>query len=668
MKKGKKYIIALLFAFTLFFAYGVSTVAYATAAIAPDSINGYIELIKQLSWEDTVPLSIVVPLIVVIALLFILLIASKGKSSRRAGRGSGAYSSQIVQSITDPIIGLNKNGNITFVNPATLSLFEVKEQELLGKKLHTVLCFKTSGVKCLDAQCPAKDALRSEFPSTVKSVSNVSNFSSCVAYEVAKARKGISVKNLPLKITTEEGKEITVNLSINPIDRSDIDKGMIVFLRDVTEEAKNEVRLQYLATHDNLTTLLNRDGLTTGMKSLDISTNQYGVLTLTIENIKDIKDTYGQNAFDDCIKIFATILKEYSPNNALVSKTGDGDYIVVMPFTVETQIENAARKFIKQASLIRGGIYNLIISAGISYAPNHSASIDEIIMYSEIANSNASKMGKNELCTFDQKMIDEIVEEHRWENEIEKAFYDNEFVMFYQPIVDFKKEKIAKLEALARWNHPEKGILSPWYFINRIERMSIVHEFAYMVIENVFKDYNDFIKTRYCINNPVSISINVSPQQLFDDEFTTVLAQLMKRYNIPRGVINIEVTESFFEGDFTRSLKVVQEIKDAGCLISMDDFGTEYSTLSKLHTITFDEIKLDKSFVDNIMTSAISLSITKMLVEISKKNGYELVAEGVETEDQLRLLTEYGCNLFQGYYFYKPISKNDIMYIFNSTI
>ena len=485
---------------------------------------------------------------------------------------------------------------------------------------------------------------------------------------MAKARKGISVKNLPLKITTEEGKEITVNLSINPIDRSDIDKGMIVFLRDVTEEAKNEVRLQYLATHDNLTTLLNRDGLTTGMKSLDISTNQYGVLTLTIENIKDIKDTYGQNAFDDCIKIFATILKEYSPNNALVSKTGDGDYIVVMPFTVETQIENAARKFIKQASLIRGGIYNLIISAGISYAPNHSASIDEIIMYSEIANSNASKMGKNELCTFDQKMIDEIVEEHRWENEIEKAFYDNEFVMFYQPIVDFKKEKIAKLEALARWNHPEKGILSPWYFINRIERMSIVHEFAYMVIENVFKDYNDFIKTRYCINNPVSISINVSPQQLFDDEFTTVLAQLMKRYNIPRGVINIEVTESFFEGDFTRSLKVVQEIKDAGCLISMDDFGTEYSTLSKLHTITFDEIKLDKSFVDNIMTSAISLSITKMLVEISKKNGYELVAEGVETEDQLRLLTEYGCNLFQGYYFYKPISKNDIMYIFNSTI
>ena len=100
----------------------------------------------------------------------------------------------------------------------------------------------------------------------------------------------------------------------------------------------------------------------------------------------------------------------------------------------------------------------------------------------------------------------------------------------------------------------------------------------------------------------------------------------------------------------------------------MDDFGTEYSTLSKLHTISFDEIKLDKSFVDNIMTSSISLSITKMLVEISLTNGYELVAEGVETEDQLRLLTEYGCNLFQGYYFYKPISKKDIMYIFNSTI
>ena len=322
-----------------------------------------------------------------------------------------AYSAQVVQAITDPIIGLNKNGNITFINPATLALFDVKEQELLGKKLHSVICFKTTGTKCADAQCPAKNALRSEYPSTVKGISTSGSFSSCVAYEVAKARKGITVKNLPLKLTTEGGKSLTLNLSIQPIDRSDIDKGMIVFLRDVTEEAKNEVRLQYLATHDNLTTLLNRDGLIEGMKSLDISQNQYGILTLTIENIKDTKDIYGQSAFDDCIKIFSTILKEYSPNNALVAKTGDGDFMVVMPFTVETQIENAARKFIKQASLIRGGIYNLIISAGISYAPRHSASIDEIIMYSEIANTNAIKIGKNELCTFDQKMIDDIVEE-----------------------------------------------------------------------------------------------------------------------------------------------------------------------------------------------------------------------------------------------------------------
>ena len=669
MKKGKKYIIALLFVFTLFMSYGVSSVAYAASKYAPDfSVDRFIEMLGEISLDDSVPLRIVIPLIVVITILFIILSAVNGKVKRKSNRGGGVYSTQVVQAITDSIIGLNKNGNITFVNPATLALFDVKEQELLGKKLHSVVCFKTAGTKCADAQCPAKDILKTEYPSTVKGIITNNSFSSCVAYEVAKARKGITIKNLPLKLTTEGGKTLTLNMSIQPIDKSDIDKGMIVFLRDVTEEAKNEVRLQYLATHDNLTTLLNRDGLIDGMKSLDISQNQYGVMTLTIENIKDTKDIYGQTAFDDCIKIFSTILKEYSPNNALVAKTGDGDFMVVMPFTVETQIENAARKFIKQASLIRGGIYNLAISAGISYAPRHSASIDEIIMYSEIANTNASKISKNELCVFDQKMIDDIVEEHRWENEIEKAFYDNEFVMYYQPIVDFKKEKIAKLEALARWNHPEKGILSPWYFINRIERMSIVHEFAYMVIENVFKDYNEFSRTRYCVNNPIKISVNVSPQQLFDDEFTTVLAQLMKRYNIPRGVINIEVTESFFEGDFTRSLKVVQEIKEAGCLISMDDFGTEYSTLSKLHTIAFDEIKLDKSFVDNIMTSTISLSITKMLVEISAKNGYELVAEGVETEDQLRLLTDYGCNLFQGYYFYKPISKNDVMYIFNSTI
>ncbi|MEX1375946.1 MAG: EAL domain-containing protein [Eubacteriales bacterium] len=668
MKKGKKYVVAIVFMLTLLVAYGVSAVAYAASTMAPDTSNGFMDILSNLSLDDSVPLRVVIPLIIAITLIFILLVAFNGKLHNKARRGGGAYSSQIVQSIVDPIIGLNKNGNITFINSAVLDLFEVKEQEILGKKLHNVVCFKTSGTKCTDAQCPAKDTLRTEFPSTVKGIATGGNFSSCVAYEVAKARKGVTVKNLPLKIATESGKELTMNMTISPIDKSDMDKGMIVFLRDVTEEAKNEIRLQYLATHDHLTTLLNRDGLITGMKSLDISSNQYGVMTLTIQNIKETKDIYGQTAFDDCIKIFATILKEYSPNNALVAKTGDGDFMVVMPYTVETQIENAARKFIKQASLIRGGIYNLMISAGIAYAPLNSASIDEIIMYSEIANSNAPKIGKNELCIFDQKMVDDIVEEHRWENEIEKAFYDNEFILYYQPIVDFKKEKIAKLEALARWNHPEKGILSPWYFINRIERMSIVHEFAYMVIEAVFKDYNDFIKTRYCVNNPISISINVSPQQLFDDEFTTVLAQLMKRYNIPRGVINIEVTESFFEGDFTRSLKVVQEIKEAGCLISMDDFGTEYSTLSKLHTISFDEIKLDKSFVDNIMTSAISLSITKMLVEISTKNNYELVAEGVETEDQLRLLTEYGCNLFQGYYFYKPISKNDIMYIFNSTI
>jgi len=665
MKKGNKYIAALILAVALFAVYSVGSVAYAASTIAPAEEFDFVEIIRQISLDDTLTLRIVIPLILVITLIFIIISSFKGGKTRRQARGGGAYSTQIVQTITDSIIGINKNDNITFVNPSTLSLFGVKEQEILGKKIHNVLQFKAFASGASDSQSSSKAQLVAEYASTAVGI-NSSNAS--ITNQIEKVRKGMSVKNLPLNITADSGKQLVVNLSINLIDKSDIDKGIIVILRDVTEESINEVRLQYLATHDNLTTLLNRDGLINGMKSLDISSSQYGILTLTIENIKETKDVYGQNAFDDCIKIFATILKEYSPNNALVAKTGDGDFVVVMPYTVETQIENAARKFIKQASLIRGGIYNLAISAGISYAPKHSASIDEIIMYSEIANTNASKEGKNELFTFDQRMIDEIVEEHRWENEIEKAFYDNEFIMFYQPIVDFKKEKIAKLEALARWQHPEKGILSPWYFINRIERMSIVHEFAYMVMETVFKDYNDFIKTRYCANNPVSVSINITPQQLFDDEFTTVLSQLMKRYNIPRGIINIEVTESFFEGDFTRSLKVVQEIKDAGCLISMDDFGTEYSTLSKLHTIAFDEIKLDKSFVDNISTSAISLSITKMLVEICEKSGYELVAEGVETEDQLRLLTDYGCNLFQGYYFYKPISKTDIMYIFNSTI
>ncbi len=135
--------------------------------------------------------------------------------------------------------------------------------------------------------------------------------------------------------------------------------------------------------------------------------------------------------------------------------------MVVMPYTVESQIESAASKFIRQAALIRGGIYNLTISAGVAYAPSHSSSVDEVIMFSEIANTNAAKQGKNQLVIFTQKMVDDIKEEHRWENEIEKAFYDNEFVMFYQPIVDLKKERIAKLEALARWQHPERGILSP---------------------------------------------------------------------------------------------------------------------------------------------------------------------------------------------------------------
>ncbi len=231
-----------------------------------------------------------------------------------------------------------------------------------------------------------------------------------------------------------------------------------------------------------------------------MANNQYGVINLNIDNIKDTKDVYGHTASDDCIKIFATIIKEYSPANSIVARTGDGEYMVVMPYTVESQIESAASKFIRQAALIRGGIYNLTISAGVAYAPSHTSSVDEVIMFSEIANTNAAKEGKNQLVIFTQKMIDDIKEEHRWENEIEKAFYDNEFVMFYQPIVDLKKERIAKLEALARWQHPERGILSPWYFINRIERMSIVHEFAYWVVEEVFKDYNEFIKTRYCVS------------------------------------------------------------------------------------------------------------------------------------------------------------------------
>ncbi|MDK9694421.1 MAG: EAL domain-containing protein [Sulfurimonas sp.] len=437
-------------------------------------------------------------------------------------------------------------------------------------------------------------------------------------------------------------------------------------------ESQNQVNelnreLEHISMHDTLTNLPNRLNLNQKIKNVllnaEENSKKFAVIFLDLDHFKNINDTLGHDIGDALLKTVADVLKESVSKDTLISRIGGDEFImVVSDFNNQNEltstIQNLLNNFRKDL-FIKGYSLRLSASVGISIYPDDSKNIKDLMKYADIAMYKAKGDGRDNFSFFSQELNKKVHTEVDIVNDMQRAFHDNEFKLYYQPKIDVKSKKIVGAEALLRWHHKQKGFIPPSLFIPLAENTGFILNLGKFVIQNSTQAIKRFNSLGY---KNLSISINVSTRQFQNTNLYQDLKESIDDNKINPTQLGIEITESVMLKYIDNALIALNEIKKLGISIHIDDFGTGYSSLSYLKKFPIDTLKIDKSFVDDIIDKDESgRLLVNTILSMGKSLHLKTVAEGVETKEQYEFLRDNGCDTIQGYYFAKPMCEDEFI-------
>jgi EAL domain-containing protein (putative c-di-GMP-specific phosphodiesterase class I) len=297
-------------------------------------------------------------------------------------------------------------------------------------------------------------------------------------------------------------------------------------------------------------------------------------------------------------------------------------------------------------------------SVGIALAPTDSANPTELLKNADLAMYQAKTRGRNNYQFFSQEMNEHASRLLEVETELRTALAEQSFEVYYQPQVNLPLNTVVGFEALVRWHHPERGIISPAEFIPIAEETGLIVELGHQVLEQACRD---LVWLNQHLTQRCYVAVNLSPRQLKDSGLPEQLDALLSRYNLPPQYLELEITESTLMDQMDLSLPILHKIEELGISLSIDDFGTGYSSLSYLKQLPVHSLKIDRSFVKDIPGDRDDMAIISAISAMASKLNLEVVAEGVEERKQLAFLKESGCHLVQGYYFSPPVPRSQVL-------
>lgn len=448
---------------------------------------------------------------------------------------------------------------------------------------------------------------------------------------------------------------------------------------NISENKKAENEIYKLAFYDDLTGLPNRrlllDRLNVAQSSSGRSQLYGAIIFIDLDNFKSVNDKFEHNHANNLLIDVANRLK-FSIREADTVARLSGDEFVVMLENLSTDIDDAAQKVAHIAenllSMIRTP-YSLnetmihsSASVGISLFLDHNLPSDEVIKHSEMAMYQAKEAGRNRVQFFDPQIQESIEIQNVIESDLHLALKYNQLELYYQIQLDKDRFPIGA-EALVRWKHPQRGLVSPGEFIPVAEQSSLIIEIGNWVIETVCQQIAIWSKSELTKN--LVIAINISPRQFMHPDFVEQLASIVHKYQIDASLLKLELTESVMADDLELIIKKMYILKQVvGVTLSLDDFGTGYSSLSYLKKLPLDQIKIDQSFVRHMTTDYSDAMMVKNIIDLAHNFGFNVIAEGVETEAQLALLKKSGCMSYQGYLFSKPIPSTQFELLLNDNL
>lgn len=543
-----------------------------------------------------------------------------------------------LDSIGDAVITTDVYGNVEYLNPIAVALTGWTNEEAAGHLLEKVF-----------------HIVNEETGETVENP-----IVRCI-------REGLIVGLANHTVLIQpNGQTIAIEDSAAPIrDRNQVVIGAVLVFHDVSDKRNLMKDLVHQAHHDALTGLPNRllfnEHLSQALAQARRKQSMLAVLFLDLDRFKLINDTMGHNIGDLLLKAGSERLYQALREGDTIARQGGDEFLVLLPeINQEAEAASITKRildvFLKPFVLDGNEIF-ISTSIGISLYPNDGSDLETLVKQADTAMYHAKELGRNNYQFFTPELNTRTHELLSLENSLRKALEREEFILHYQPQVDFNSGRIVGLEALIRWNSTSRGIVSPAAFIPIAEETGLIIPIGEWVLRKACKQNFAWQKQGY---PPLCIAVNISARQFLEPNFIAVVAQILKETDLDPRWLEIEITESIAMEKGESSVEMLRSIKKLGVRISIDDFGTGFSSLNYLSRLPVDTLKIDQSFVRDICADANGEAVITAIILLAQNLRLKVIAEGVETETQWSFLKDKRCDEMQGYYFSKPLPAEDL--------
>ena len=438
---------------------------------------------------------------------------------------------------------------------------------------------------------------------------------------------------------------------------------------DITERKKAEEKINYLAYYDTLTGLANRtlfeEKLRKRIEHSKKKKEMFGIIYLDLDNFKTVNDTLGHDFGNLLLKNVGALLEKHIGNEDIAARLSGDEYIILVPKLNSAEklrnIANGIKNEFKDPFTLGNQEVYVTVSIGITVYPMDGEDEQTLLKTADTAMYYAKEAGKNNYQFFMPEMNEKMMEKLKLQNDLRRAVKNEEFVVYYQPQLNIETGKIAGLEALVRWIHPVEGLIPPFKFIPVAEEMGLIGEIGEFVLRSACKQNKLWQKRGYPY---MCVAVNLSARQFQQKNLIKIIDNVLIETGLEPQWLELEITESIGMEDLDFTISILHSFKDRGIKIALDDFGTGYSSLNYLKSLPINSLKMDKSFIDNITNDSKELAIAKAIATLASTMNLSIVAEGVETEEQLLMLKELKCDIAQGYLISKPLPAQEIEKMF----
>ena len=472
----------------------------------------------------------------------------------------------------------------------------------------------------------------------------------------------------------KDGTYYWVLTSISPIiDGDNHITHFIAFQEDITERKQAEDTIKQMAYYDALTGLPNRQLFNELMHLALAQAQRHGrllaILFLDLDRFKVINDTLGHGVGDELLKAAALRLRECCRRDIdTVARRGGDEFIILLPDldSVQEAVRVAQKIIVSFNRLFTLPDIELFVSTciGISIYPDDGKDAETLIKNADMAMYRAKEQGRNRYHLYTSSMDEQALQRLTMENDLRRALQNGEFLLYYQPKINITSGRIVCFEALVRWQHPEIGLVSPNQFIPLAEDIGLIVPLGQWVLRAACRQNKSWQEMNY---PPMRVAVNFSPKQFLQPMMVNMVEQVLAEEDMDPRWLEMEVTENVMLQNVDKTIDTLNRLNNLGIHISIDDFGTGYSSLSYIKKLPIQTLKIDQSFVSDIDTNKDDAAIATAVINMARSLRLNVIAEGVETVEQLKMLSDLDCQEMQGYLFSKPVSAEEVTHLLKST-